>query len=52
LTNRLTVDIIKLIEVVFGVFCGELKMRFGKISAGLLGIGAATIVALIVLRPG
>ena len=27
-------------------------MRFGKISATLLGITAATMVALILLRPG
>jgi len=33
-------------------FFEELKMRFGKISATLLGVAAATIVVFIVLRPG
>jgi len=51
LTDWLIANKIKALEVLFGVF-GELKMRFGKISATLLGVVAATIVAFIVLRPG
>ena len=33
-------------------FCRGLNMRFGKIAATFLAIALATIVALILIKPG
>ncbi|MHC4072143.1 MAG: hypothetical protein ACYSWW_15480 [Planctomycetota bacterium] len=52
MTDRATAGIVTTAETVFDRYRENWKMRFGKISAVLLGVAGATFCIALLSKPG